>query len=459
MNVIILGAGEVGFNIAQKLVNEGNNVAVIDNSARRLKRVADTMDVQTILGEATHPSNLRRAGAANADILIAATLSDEANMLACQVAHSLFKVTTKMARIRQPDYVNHPELFGRDELPIDLIISPEREAAKSIIKRIQISSAVDAQDFANGKLHLLGMNIPPKSPLAGLALNEIHDVLSEDIHVYIVAHAHNNQWQIPGPDTVLLAGDSIYLALADNQVERFMACIGNETKLTKKQKNRHVLIIGGGHVGYIVADELIKTGISVKIIEHNEERAKWLAERLDCIVIHGDALDRSLLDEEAIGGMDDFLALTNDDETNILVSLIAKSYDIGHIITLVNRPVYSDLVRQIGIENTISPRLTTAAAILRHVRKGRIFGMSALGDGSLEVLEAEALKTSAIVGTPLRHLDLPKSAVIAAIIRGDEVIIPDGTSVIEPLDHVILVIESASLKQIEQLFEVRLEFF
>jgi len=458
MNVIILGAGEVGFNIAQKLASEGNDVAVIDNSKKRLQHVEDTMDVRCICGEATHPSVLQRAGAKNADILIAATLSDEANMLACQIAHSLFKVTTKMARIRQPDYVNHPELFGRDDLPIDLIISPEKEAAKSIVKRIQVSSAIDAQDFADGKLQLIGMNIPPKSPLAGLALNELIEVLGDDVHVYVVAHAHNNHWQIPRSDTVLLAGDSIYVAIANDHIDAFMTRIGNAST-GKKQRKRHVMIIGGGHVGYIVAVELEKLGISVKIVEHNEMRALWLAEQLDCTIIHGDALDRALLEEESIDAIDDFLALTNDDETNSLVSLIAKSYKVPHIVTLVNQSVYSDLVRQIGLENTISPRLTTAAAILRHVRKGRIFGMSALGDGSLEVLEAEALKTSAIVGTPLRHLKLPKSAIIAAIIRGDDVIIPDGTSVIEPLDHVILVIQGDSLKEVEALFKVRLEFF
>jgi len=460
MNVLILGAGEVGFHIAQRLASEGNNVAVIDNDAARLQRVADTMDVKTILGYATHPSTLAQAGAENAELLIAATTNDETNMLACQVAHSLFKVTTKMARVRESDYVNHPKLFGRDELPIDLIISPENEAAKSIVKRFQISSAVDAQEFAGGKVQLLGMRIPPKGHLAGVALSELHEVLG-DLRAYVVAHEHNRLWRVPKSETVLLAGDSIYLAVAGSEVGRLLECMrGSEEEKGKSSAQRNVLIVGGGHVGYIVAQQLEELGASVKLIEHNPMRAEWLAEHLDrTVVIHGDALDRQLLEEESIDTIDDFLALTNDDETNILGSLIAKKYKVPHIVTLVNRAIYSDLMREMGLEITVSPRLTTASAILRHVRKGRIFGLSSLGDGTLEVLEAEALKTSAVLDTPLSELKLPENTVIGAIIRGDEVIIPDGDSMVEPNDHVLLVTQGTALREVEKLFEVGLEFF
>ena len=460
MNVLILGAGEVGFHIAQRLASEGNNVSVIDNDAARLQRVADTMDVKTILGYATHPSTLAQAGAENAELLIAATTNDETNMLACQVAHSLFKVTTKMARIRETDYVNHTKLFGRDELPIDLIISPENEAAKSIIKRFQVTSAVDAQEFAGGKVQLLGMRIPPKGHLAGIALSELHEVL-DGLRTYVVAHEHNRLWRVPKPETVLLAGDSIYLAVAGRDVERLLECMGSAVEnCGKSSAQRNVLIVGGGHVGYIVAQQLEKLGTSVKLIEHNPLRAEWLAEHLErTVVIHGDALDRQLLEEESIDTIDDFLALTNDDETNILGSLIAKKYKVPHIVTLVNRAIYSDLMREMGLEITVSPRLTTASAILRHVRKGRIFGLSSLGDGTLEVLEAEALKTSAILNTPLSELQLPENTVIGAVIRGDEVIIPDGNSMIEPNDHVLLITQGTALREVEKLFEVGLEFF
>jgi len=456
MNILILGAGEVGFHIAQRLATEGNNVSVVDNDPDRLQRVADTMDVKTVLGYASHPSVLEQAGAESAELLIAATTNDEVNMLACQVAHSLFKITTKMARVREPEYVNQERLFGRDELAIDLIISPEREAAKAIIKRFQVSSAVDAQDFADGRVQLIGLRVPPKGALAGAALNELGEVLG-DLRAYVVAHEHNHRWRVPDSKTVLLAGDSIYVAIARHQVDAFLDATGREPSSAFGQ---HVMLIGGGNVGYIVAQELENMGVSLKIIEHNPKRARFLANNLtDSVVIQGDALDRDLLEEEAIDKMDDFLALTNDDETNILASLIAKKYKVPHIVTLVNRAIYSDLVREIGLDVTVSPRFTTVSSILSHVRKGRVLGMASLGDGTLDVLEAEALETSDILDIPLRDLKLPEQTVVGAIVRGDEVVIPDGDTRIQPHDHVLMVAKSTSLRAVEKLFEVHLEFF
>jgi len=459
MNVIILGAGEVGYHIAERLAREGNNVSVVDIDEERLKRVADNMDVRTVLGEATHPSVLARAGAADAELLIAATISDESNMLACQVAHSLFKVTTKMARIREPDYVQQADkLFGRDDLPIDTIISPEREAASSIMRRLQVSSALDAQEFSSGRVHLLSIKITPKSRLAGISIRDISERLGS-IAACVVAHEHNGTWRVPDGNSSLLSGDSVYLAVAKEQVEDLFHHL-EAGATTEYQGSRNVMIVGGGHIAYVVASELEKRGIYVKIIEHNAKRADWMARKLErSVVICGDALDRVLLEEENIENMDDYIALTNDDETNILGSLIAKKYKVPHIITLVNRTIYSRLVREIGLDIVVSPRLTTAASILRHVRKGKIYGMSSLGDGSLEVLEAEALKTSAIVNTPLRELNFPKQSVVAAIIRGEQVIIPNGYSVIAAGDHVLMVAMAESLTDVEGMFEVSLEFF
>ncbi len=459
MNVLILGAGEVGYHIAERLAREGNNVSVVDNNEDRLKRVANNMDVRTVLGEASHPSVLARAGAADAELLIAATVSDESNMLACQVAHSLFKVTTKMARIREPDFIQYSsKLFGRDDLPIDTIISPEREAANSIMRRLQVSSALDAQDFSSGRVQLLSIKISPKSRLAGISIADISERLG-DTAACVVAHEHNGIWRVPDGSTSLLAGDSVYLAVARIKVEDlFHHLEGSAT--TEHQGRRNVMIIGGGHIAYIVAKQLEKRGIHTKIIEHNPKRADWMARNLErSVVICGDALDRVLLEEENIDDMDDYIALTNDDETNILGSLIAKKYKVPHIITLVNRTIYSRLVREIGLDIVVSPRLTTAASILRHVRKGKIYGMSSLGDGSLEVLEAEALKTSAIVNTPLHQLNFPKQSIVAAIIRGERVIIPNGNSVIISGDHVLMVAQAESVPQVESMFEVSLEFF
>lgn len=459
MNVLILGAGEVGFHIAERLAREGNNVSVVDRDEARLKRVADSMDVLTVLGEASHPSVLARAGAANAELLIAATVSDESNMLACQVAHSLFKVTTKMARIREPDFVNHgKKLFGRDDLPIDTIISPELEAANSIMRRLQIISALDAQDFSGGKVQLLSIKISPKSKLAGISIRGIAEALG-GIAACAVAHEHNGQWRVPDGSSSLLAGDSVYLAVAKSQVDDlFHELEGAAT--TEYQGRRNIMIVGGGHIAYLVARQLEQRGINVKIIEHNEKRADWMARNLEqSIVIRGDALDRMLLEEENIDEMDDYIALTNDDETNILGSLIAKKYKVPHIITLVNRTIYSQLMREIGLDIIVSPRLTTAASILRHIRKGKIYGMSSLGDGTLEVLEAEALKTSTIVNTPLRQMNFPEQSIVAAIIRKDQVMIPNGDSVILAGDHVLMVAQASSVSKVENMFEVSLEFF
>jgi trk system potassium uptake protein TrkA len=415
------------------------------------------MDVRTVLGHAAYPSVLEQAGAENADLLIAATASDETNMLACQVAHSLFKVTTKMARIREPDFANSEKLFGRDELPIDLIISPEHEAAKAIVKRYQVASAMDAQGFADDKVQLLGMMIRPKSLLAGLALEELAEVMG-DKRIYVVAHEHNRKWKVPTRDTVLLAGDSVYLAVSSTQVDAVVEILEGCKQKTKVQRN--VMLVGGGNVGFAVAQALEKMGAAVKMVEYNKERASWIADQLSStVVLHGDALDRDLLEEEAISRMDDFLALTNDDETNILSSLIARKYKVPHVVTLVNRAIYSDMVREIGLDVIVSPRFTTAASILRHVRKGRILGMSPLGDGTLEVIEAEALETAAILDAPLKDLKLPEDTVIGAVVRGEDVIIPNGETKIQPNDHVVLVSRVESIRAIEALFEVRLEFF
>jgi len=440
-----------------RLASEGHDVAVIDNCPERTQRVSDTMDVRTVTGNAAYPSVLEQAGAKNADLLIAATASDETNMLACQVAHSLFKVTTKMARIREPDFAENKGLFGRDELPIDLIISPEHEAAKAIVKRYQVASAMDAQSFAGDRVQLLGMMIRGKSLLAGLALNELAEVMGEN-RVYVVAHEHNRRWKVPTSDTVLLAGDSVYIAVASTQVEAVIEALG-DGKQTKSKK-RNVMLVGGGNVGFAVAQALEGLGASIKMIEFNRERAIWLADHLDStIVLHGNALDRDLLEEEAITSMDDFLSLTNDDETNILSSLIARKYKVPHVVTLVNRAIYSDLVREIGLDVIVSPRFTTAASILRHVRKGRILGMAPLGDGTLEVIEAEALETAVILDLPLKDLKLPQDTVIGAIVRGEQVIIPDGETMILPRDHVLLVTRADAIRDVEHLFEVRLEFF
>ena len=457
MNVVILGAGEVGFHIASRLATEGNNVSVVDQDEVRLQVISDSMDVKTICGMASHPRILEAAGAANADLLIAVTTNDEVNMLACQVAHSLFKVPTKLARVREADYALHrDQLIGRDDLPIDVIISPEGEAAKVVMGRLNVSSALDAREFFGGEIQLVEFVVRPKSLLAGLSLMELPEVMGE-LDVYVVAHEHNDRWTVPKGNTVLLSGDSIYVAVSRKQLDQLMIKLD---MACHSPQGRNVMMVGGGHIGFKVASELEKAGAFVKLIEHSASRAEWLSDQFsNVVVIHGDALDQKLLEEENIDKMDDFLALTNDDETNILSSLISKRYGVPHVVTLVNRSIYTQLVRQIGLDVTVSPRLSTVASILSFVRKGRIHGMASLADGNLEVLEAEALETSAILNKPLKELSMPDDTVIGAILRDGKIIVPNGRVKVETHDHVLIVTTSASVPEVEKLFEVHLEFF
>ncbi len=456
MNVLILGAGEVGSNIARRLLVDGANVVVVDKDAQLLQRIGDSMDVKTVCGHASLPSVLERAGAEDADLLIAATTNDEVNMLACQVAHSLFKVPTKIARVREHEYVQRKELCGRDDLPIDVIISPETEAANAVVRRFRVASAADVQEFAGGRITLVGLRIAPKSELAGVSLADFGELMAGHA-VNIVAHEHNQQWHAPSGETVLLAGDAVYAAMDSGHVNTFLDAAG---MAHEEGGQRSVMVVGGGHIGYIVAREMEKLGVELKVIEYDEARAHWLAEHLDrAVVIYGNALDRELLEEENIDEMDGFIALTNDDETNILASLVARKYKVPHILTLVNRSIYTDLIKELGLEATISPRLTTVATVMSHIRKGRILGMYPLGDGTLEVLEAEALETSDILGVPLRELKLPEETLVGAILRGNEVIIPRGDTTIQAHDHILLVAPGRSLQAVEKLFEVHLEFF
>ncbi len=455
MKVLVLGAGEVGYHIALRLSREGNAVTVVDKDPARLKLVADAMDVATIEGKASLPSVLERAGAADAELLIAATTNDEVNMLACQVAHSLFRVPMKIARIRELEYLNE-RLIGRDDLPIDRVISPESEAAQAIVRRVQMSAAADVQSFAEGRVIVVGVPVTPKSPLAGAVLTEIEEVFG-DVSAYVVAHEHNRKWHVPRGDEVLLAGDSVYLSVAAKDADRLM---GRLARQSGAQGRRRVFMVGGGRIGFETAKRLLALGHAVKIVENDRSRALWLDEQLEgAVIIHGDAINRQLLEEESIAESTDFIATTNNDEVNILASLIAKRFEVPHVVTVINRTLYNQMARDIGLDVTICPRLTTVASILRHVRRGRVRGVAPIGDGSIEVIEAEALETSAIVGKPLRAVDLPEGVVIAAVVRGDQVIIPDGSTVIEPHDDVVAVAESERVAKLEKMFEVALEFF
>jgi len=453
MKIIILGAGQVGSSLAANLVSEANDITVVDLEPTLLQTLQDRFDLRTVAGRASHPEVLRRAGAEDADMIIAVTNSDETNMVACQVAYTLFHTPTKIARVRGVEYLNYPELFGQQALPIDVLISPEQLVTDYIARLIEHPGALQVLDFAAGRVQLVGVRAYYGGPLVGQQLRALRDHMP-GLETRVAAIYRRDRAIIPEGDTVIEADDEVFFIAAKQDIR---AVMGELRRLDRPVKR--VMIAGGGNIGKRLAKAL-ESRYQVKIIDHNTARTRAVSEELDrTIVLRGDAADEELLREESIEEADVFCALTNDDETNILASLIARQYKVPHIITLVNRDIYSDLVRQIGLNVTVSPKFTTFSAIMRHVRKGRILGTSPLGDGTLEVIEAEALQTSDILNTPLKELKLPGNTVVGAILREETVIIPDGKTRIRPHDRVIMVTNSSCMRAVEKLFEVHLEFF
>jgi len=458
MKVVICGAGQVGFNIARQLSAEGNDVTVVDQEAERINRVASSLDVQAIMGFASHPDVLEQAGTQDADMLIAVTREDEINMIACQIGHSLFNVPVKIARIREPAYMKPmwADLFSRDHLPIDVIISPEVEVARAIARRLEVPGAFDVIPLAEGKVKLIGLNCKEDCPVVNTPLLQLTE-LFPDLHITVVSIVRDNKLIVPSRTDQMLAGDAVYFIAEATHVKRAMEAFGQEG-----QEARRVCIIGGGNVGLFLAQELEKNhpGVHPKLIEFDLHRAEQIAEKLDrTVVLHGDALDLQLLDEMNIRSAEAIVAVTNNDETNILGSLLAKRQGCPRAIALINNDTYGQLVGWLGIDAVVSPRVITISSILQHVRRGRIRAVHTLHEGMGEIIEAEALKTSSLVGNPLRDIDLPDEILIGAIVRDEQVLIPRGGTTIKAGDRVILFAAAGAVKKVEKLFTVGLEFF
>lgn len=458
MKVVICGAGQVGFNIARQLSAEGNDVTIVDQEPSRINRVASVLDVQAIVGFASHPDVLEQAGMRDADMLIAVTREDEINMVACQIAHSLFNVPLKIARIREQNYLK-PEwadLFSRDHLPIDVIISPEIEVARAIARRLEVPGAFDVIPLADGKVKLIGLHCLEDCPVVNTRILQLTE-LFPDLHITLVGIVRNDELIIPGGDDQMLPGDDVYFIAESTHVTRAMAGFGHE-----EPEARRIGIIGGGNVGIFLAKEIEEKhpDMHPKLIEFDRHRAELLAERLDrTVVLHGDALDLQLLDEMNVRAAEVVVAVTNNDEVNILGSLLAKRQGCPRIITIVNNETYATLVGWLGIDTVVSPRLITVSSILQHVRRGRIRGVHSIHEGAGEIIEADALETSSLVGKPLREVDLPDGIIIGAIVRDDEVIIPRGRTTVLTGDRVILFVVAGAVKKVEKMFSVGLEFF
>ncbi|NQU57008.1 MAG: Trk system potassium transporter TrkA [Rhodospirillales bacterium] len=458
MKIIVCGAGQVGSSIARQLSMENNDVTIVDQSAKLVSRITDTLDVQGIVGHASRPDILERAGAEDADMIIAVTYADEVNMVACQVAHSLFDVPTKIARVRHQSYLKPiwANLFSRDHLPIDVIISPEIEVAHAVTRRLQVPGAFEMIPMADDKVRLLGVRCGEECPLVHTPLRQLTQ-LFPDLNIVIVGLMRENVPIVPTGDDQMLPGDEVYFVVDTQHLPRAMAAFGHE-----ETEARRLLIFGAGNIGLFLAQQLEKEfpWVRTKLIENDLARAEAVAGQLEkTVVLHGDVLDPEILEEANAGAAETVVAVTNDDETNILASLLAKRHGSKRVITLLNKSSYEPLVAPLGIDVVVSPRNITVSTILQHVRRGRIHSVHTLREGFGELIEAEALETSPLVNIPLKDVNLPPGVLLGAIVRGDEIITPRGNTVVQVGDRIVLFAAPDQVRNVEKMFSVQFEFF
>jgi trk system potassium uptake protein TrkA len=457
MRIIVCGAGQVGNNIARSLAVEGNDVTVIDINEELIGKIASSADVRGIVGHASQPDVLDRAGAANCEMLIAVTYADEVNMVACQVAHSVFEVPTKIARIRSQSYMNPAwaSLFARDRLPIDIVISPEVEVARAITRRLEVPSAIEMIPLADDKVRLVAVRCDPDCPVVNTPLRQLTSMFP-DLHIVVVGIVRGATAYVPTGDDVLLVGDEVYFVSETSHVGRALLSFGHD-----EPAHRRAVILGAGNIGLFLAQQIEQeTGISAKIIELDKARAEFVAERLtDTFVLNGDALDPDILEEASVGTADSVIAVTDHDETNVLSSLLAKRAGCKRAITLINKTSYTSLVNSLGIDAVVSPRGITVSSILQEVRRGRIRSVHSLREGFGEIVEADALETSSLINRPLSEAQLPDGVILGALVREGKVLIPRQDTVPRVGDRVVLMAAASAIKAVEKMFAVRLEYF
>ena len=458
MRVLICGAGQVGFGIAERLAAENNNVTVIDRSPRLVNAIRDTLDVRGFVGHGSHPDVLAQAGAEDADMIIAVTLHDEVNMVACQVAHSLFSVPTKIARIRAQSYLTKhwSNLFSREHMPIDVIISPEVEVGEMVLRRLAQPGAVETIPFADDRVMVLGIVCDENCPVIDTPLRQLTE-LFPDLRATVVGILRAGKLFVPHSSDQMLIGDLVYVVTATTRVKRTLTIFGKE-----EQAGSRIVVAGGGNIGLYVARNLeLRDGrAKIKVIEPNHDRAVEIAEALDrTVVLNGSALDEAILGEADVADADTMIALTNDDKVNVLSCVMAKRLGCRRTLSLLNDAAFPAIVRDIGIDAYINPRSVTISRILQHVRRGRIQNVHMIQDGAAEVIEAEALETSPLVGRPMRELDLPDGMRIGAILHKDQVITPTGDSQIAPGDRFVIFATADQVPRVEQMARVSLEYF
>jgi trk system potassium uptake protein TrkA len=457
VKIIILGAGQVGGTLAEHLAGEANDITVVDTDVERLRELGDRLDIRTVLGHGSFPTVLRQAGADDADMLVAVTSSDETNMLACQVAYTLFHTPTKIARVRESAYLTRSELFDNEAIPVDVLISPEQVVTNYIKRLIEYPGALQVIDFADGKAQLVAIRALHGGPLVGNELRQLRKHMP-DVETRVAAIFRRDRAIIPQGNTVIEVDDEVFFIAAKANIRAVMSEMRR-----LEDSNKRIVIAGGGNIGERLA-EAIESRYQVKIIERNAARCRQLSEVLEStIVLQGSASDRDLLLEESIGDTDIFLALTNDDEANIMSSLLAKRLGARKVLTLINNPAYVDLVQGGEIDIAISPQQATIGTLLAHVRRGDIVSVHSLRRGAAEAIEVIAhgdMKSSKVVGHAIEDIKLPPGTTIGAIIREDEVIIAHDDTVIAAGDHVILfLVDKKYIRDVERLFQVGLSFF
>ncbi|MEM9197203.1 MAG: Trk system potassium transporter TrkA [Pseudomonadota bacterium] len=458
MKVIVCGAGQVGWQIARHLSSENNDVTVVDNNAALVRRATDSLDVGGVLGFASHPDVLERAGARDADMIIAATYADEVNMVACQVAHSVFSVPRKIARVRAQSYLfaQWSDLFRRDHMPIDVIISPEREVADSALRRLRAPAAFETESFMDGRLLFMGLTLDEDCPVLNTPLRQLTELFST-LRAMVVGIRRDGKLRKAEAADQLFAGDQIYLTLSDGDRQRALDIFGKSSDQAER-----IIVIGAGNVGLTVARRIDRgeRSVRVKLIERDRARAETAADALDrTIVLNGDGLDMDLQYEAGLATADALLALTEDDKTNLLACTRAKAAGCPLVVALVNDPSLTPLMAPLNIDAFISPRSTTVSSILRHVRHGRVRAVYSIGDAEAEVIEAQVLGTSPISGKRVRDAGFPEGALLGAVLKAQKVVIPDGNTLLEEGDMLVVFAMAADVRRVEKMFRVAVDYF
>jgi trk system potassium uptake protein TrkA len=457
VKIIVIGAGEVGYNLATKLSKESHDVVVIDHDPEKVRHIDETLDVKAVLGKGSSPRVLKEAGIEGAEMVIAVTDSDEINMVGCLIAGTQSKIPKRIARIRNLEYTRETQIFDEEHLDIDLCINPEMETAGTVVRLIEYPGSADFAEFAEGRVELLGVKIEEDSYVVGKKLRELREVrdLFPDLKVLIVAISRNEQIVIPHGDETIFVGDILYAVVDRHSVRDVLAYLRRQ-----EDPVRRVFIGGGSHIAFEVARQLQDRGITVRMIERDPARCQQMAESLEkVLILQGEITDQRLLRDEGVEDADFFVSASDDEDANILASLLAKRLGASKTITLVRHLHYLSVLPAIGIDAVVSPRLSAIGRIMHYIRRGKTLSVTTLKEEDAEVIETVALDTSDIVNRPIKDLKFPKGALIGAVVRNEEVIIPGGNDIILPDDRVVIFTLQSAIPKVEKTLMVKLEYF